>query len=625
MKSQSITRFLAGFQLAALALLLVGVASSWGVAATPTQTRAAKALNAQIRKAGSLYTQGKFDESAEVVKAVQGKMAELAKDADDDMINLLEPVRNRVIRAHALLELEGIELPAIVNIEKPKPPIPPGGGISFVKQIAPLLIKKCENCHINNARGEFSMVNFAALMKGSSAGVVIFPGDASGSRIIEMIDSGDMPRGGGKVTPAEFKTLKDWITQGAKYDGEDPQVGLKTLAPDAVGQAGPALTVAKSTGKETVSFAGDIAAVLATNCNGCHVNAQRVRGGLNMSNFQGLLKGGDSGPPLVPGKPVDSLLIQRIKGEGGEARMPMGRTPLSDEVIGKIEKWISEGATFDGPNPNQDVVRVAALARAQSSTHEELSAARAELAGKNWRLGMPGFEAQTAITTNFLLMGSMGEASLQEYGETAEKLAPRVTAMVGAPSDEALVKGRMTLFFFRQRYDYSEFGQMVEKREIPRGWRGHWRYDIVDAYGALIPPRADEYSLDSLISEQLAATYVASLSDTPQWFADGVGRVVASRIAAKDSRVTAWNSELPGILGSLARPDDFLNGKIPPESAALAGYSFVKFLMKDSKRTGALLDALRGGERFAEAFAEIYGGSPAQATEIWARTASRRR
>lgn len=625
MKSPSMTRFPAFFLVAGMALCLVGVNSSMVEAATAAQIRAAKTLNTQIRNAGTLFVQGKFEESAAVVKIVQTKLAELAKDADEEIIKLLEPVQNRVIRAHALLELEGIELPPIVPLEKPKPPAPAGDGVSFVKQIAPLLVAKCGNCHVNNARGEFSMANYAALMKGSKAGVVVFPGEATGSRIVEVIESGDMPRGGGKVAPDEFKMLQDWITQGAKFDGEDPLAGLRTLAPDAAGQDGPELTVTKSTGKETVSFSGDIAAVLIENCNGCHVNAQRVRGGLNMSNFQGLLKGGDSGPVLVPGKPADSLLVRRIKGEGGEARMPMGRTPLSDEVIAKIEKWISEGATFDARDPNQNIVRVAALAKAQSSTHDELSAARAELAEQNWRLGMPGFEAKSARTTNFLLLGNVGEASLQEYGEVAEKLAPRVAAMVGAPSDKALIKGRMTLYFFGQRYDYSEFGQMVEKRELPRDWRGHWKFDVVDAYGALIPPRADEYSLEGLISEQLAATYVASLSDAPQWYADGVGRVVASRVAAKDPRVTEWNSELPGVLASLAKPDEFLNGKLPPASASIAGYDFVKFLMKDSKRTAALLDALRDGESFAKAFSNVYGGSPAQVTQLWARTAGRRR
>ncbi len=624
MKSPSTLRFLISFLIVAIVVLTDG--SNAAQAATPAQVRAAKELNTQIRKAGSLFANGKYDDSAAIVKDVQAKVAELAKDADDALIKLLEPVQNRIIRAHALLELEGIELPKIMPLAPPQPPMPAGSsGVSFVKQVAPLLVSKCGNCHVNNARGEFSMVNFAALMKGSAAGVVVFPGDASGSRVIELIESGDMPRGGGKLKPDEFKLLQDWITQGAKFDGDDPQVGLTTLAPDAAGQTGPALTVSKSTGKETISFAGDIANVLATNCNGCHVNAQRVRGGLNMSNFQGLLKGGDSGPPLVPGKPADSLLIQRIKGEGGEAQMPMGRTPLSSEVIAKIEKWIREGATFDGPDPNQNVVRVAALAKAQSSTHEELSDARAELAEQNWRLGMPGFDAKTVKTTNFLLMGNLGEASLQEYGEAAETLAPRVGGMLGAPSDKALIKGRMTLFFFGQRYDYSEFGQMVEKRELPKEWRGHWNFDIVDAYGALIPPRADDYSLDGLISEQLAATYVASLSDTPTWYADGVGRVVASRIAPKDARVTEWSNDLPGVLGSLAKPDSFLSGKLPPKDAAIAGYSFVKFLMKDSKRTAALLDALRSGQKFDKAFSAVYGGSPAQATQAWARTASRRR
>ncbi len=628
MKSPLTSSRASGFLAIATACIWV-ITGSFAAAATPAQVRAAKELNIQIRKAGALYSNGKYEDSAAVVEAVQAKLGELAKEADAALMRLLEPTHNRVVRAHALLELEGIELPAIVPLEKAKPtPMPggtPAGGVSFVKQVAPLLVAKCGNCHVNNARGQFSMVNFTALMKGSSAGVVVFPGDASGSRLIEVIESGDMPRGGGKLTAAEFKTLQDWIVQGAKYDGDDPQVGLNTLAPDAAGGAGPMLAVTKSTGKETVSFAGDIAQILASNCNGCHVNAQRVRGGLNMSNFQGLLRGGDSGPVLAPGKPAASLLIQRIKGENGEPRMPMGRTPLADDVIAKIEKWVAEGATFDGPDPEQNVVRVAALAKAQASTHEELSEARAELADQNWRLGMPGFDANSVKTTNFLLVGSMGEAALQEYGEVAEQVAPRIASMVGAPSDKALIKGRMTLFFFAQRYDYSEFGQMVEKRELPKDWRGHWVYDIVDAYGAMIPPRTDEYSLESLLSEQLAATYVASLSDTPEWYADGVGRVVASRVAPKDERVVAWNNDISGVLASLAKPDSFLSGKLPPKDAAIAGYSYVRFLMKDSKRTAALLDALRAGEKFEKAFSAVYGGSPAQVTQIWARTARRRR
>ena len=111
----------------------------------------------------------------------------------------------------------------------------------------------------------------------------------------------------------------------------------------------------------------------------------------------------------------------------------------------------------------------------------------------------------------------------------------------------------------------------------------------------------------------------------PAWYADGIGRVVASRIAPKDPRVTDWNDAVPDVLATLAKPDDFLSGKLPPAAASIAGYSFVKFLMKDSKRTGILLNALRAGEQFDRAFAQTYGGSPAQVTQVWARTARRRR
>ena len=50
--------------------------------------------------------------------------------------------------------------------------------------------------------------------------------------------------------------------------------------------------------------------VLAKNCFSCHTNSKL--GGLDLSTRESLLKGGKSGPAIVPGKPADSLLIKRI-------------------------------------------------------------------------------------------------------------------------------------------------------------------------------------------------------------------------------------------------------------------------------------------------------------------------
>ena len=60
---------------------------------------------------------------------------------------------------------------------------------------------------------------------------------------------------------------------------------------------------------------------------------------------------------------------------------------------------------------------------------------------------------------------------------------------------------------------------MLEHREIPAESRGHWYYDIVDAYAAIVPPKNGEYALDVLLAQEIAAIYVANQGNVPHWFA----------------------------------------------------------------------------------------------------------
>ena len=77
------------------------------------------------------------------------------------------------------------------------------------------------------------MVSYASLIRGAGGLAVVMPGDGKGSRIYEVIESGDMPRGGGKVDSAELATLTRWIDQGAKFDGRDPNAQLTSLVGEA--------------------------------------------------------------------------------------------------------------------------------------------------------------------------------------------------------------------------------------------------------------------------------------------------------------------------------------------------------------------------------------------------------
>jgi len=608
-------------------LLLFATPKSSQAAPTFAQRREASALRTLAARVNNFHRAGKLRESAAALKELLARGEKLAEAAGRDAPALLGPIYKSVGAVHTDFQLRGLRLPPLKLADesapgdKPSTPgaAPAGDKLSFVKHVAPILVGKCGRCHVDDSKGRFSMATFAALMRGSEAGLVIRPGEASGSRLIQVIEEGDMPRGGGKITPAELKTLKTWIDQGARYDNPNRQANLASLAPAARPAAAPKVEVEQATGNETVSFSRELAPVLADKCMNCHGN-ERPRNRFSVASFARLLRGGDSGPPVLPGKPAESLLIKKFKGTGGGDRMPQRQPPLADDVIARFETWIKEGARFDGPDPDQDTTQVAALAKAKAATHEELSAERTKLAEKNWRLGMPGSESKQVETKNFFVIGNVDEAKLKEIGELAEAQAKKLAPILGAPTDKPLVKGRITLFVFDRPYSYSEFGQMVERRQTPRGVRGHWRYSIVDAYGAVIPPKTGGDELAPLIAQQIAGVYAASLGrDTPRWFAEGVARAATARLAPDDPRVKRWEERLGGVKASMAKADDFLTGKLPQEEADIASYGFVKFLMTTGSRFTKFLERLRAGGKFETTFVASFGGSPAQGAAYWAK------
>src|SRR5262245_43846496 len=63
--------------------------------------------------------------------------------------------------------------------------------------------------------------------------------------------------------------------------------------------------------------------VLVEHCYKCHSRqASKQRGGLLLDTRQSLRRGGDSGPPIVPGKPAESLLVQSLRHAKPDLKMP---------------------------------------------------------------------------------------------------------------------------------------------------------------------------------------------------------------------------------------------------------------------------------------------------------------
>lgn len=67
-------------------------------------------------------------------------------------------------------------------------------------------------------------------------------------------------------------------------------------------------------------FEKHVRPLLVEKCRSCH-GAEKAKGGLRLDSRAALLKGGDSGPAVAPGKSVESLLIQAVR-QSGELKMP---------------------------------------------------------------------------------------------------------------------------------------------------------------------------------------------------------------------------------------------------------------------------------------------------------------
>ena len=110
-----------------------------------------------------------------------------------------------------------------------------------------------------------------------------------------------------------------------------------------------AKTVASA--ERAVLFEQEIAPILEKACNECHAGKE-TRGELRLDSRTAALKGGFSGPGLVPHSAENSLIYQRITSSDPDLRMPNERKPLSETEIALIRSWIDSGA--DWPDPPAD-------------------------------------------------------------------------------------------------------------------------------------------------------------------------------------------------------------------------------------------------------------------------------
>lgn len=541
------------------------------------------------------------------------------------------------IRMAALMTLlpGGVEIGPAAAAEPPKPPAAAARpALTFTGQVAPILSRHCGGCHIANRKGGFQMASYTSLMKSG----VVQPGAGEASRLVEVILSGDMPRGGGKVSPADLGVLMKWIDAGAPFDGPDPAAPIDAIAlqaiasPAAVPPTKPVIAVKLKPGE--VSFAAEVAPVLLEHCAGCH-DADQPEANLSMVSLDRLLRGGRGGPPTVSGKGADSLLIKKLKGTGIEGqRMPLGKTPLAESVIATVEKWIDQGVKLDLLTPQAELDTVAAAGRSHRLAESELRKVRFEAGAGLWSRAIADETPGKVERGDVLVIGNLSASRLDELAAAAEAVDRRLREQITG-GDAPLIKGGIVVYGFAKGYDLSEFWRMVLADERPKGLMATAGVSGDVVYAAIVPPAQDttggkKSSGDTdatvetrvLLTEQMTTAALLGRG-VPAWFARGAGRSLAMKAEPKADLVREWRRGVPGALKERWSAADFFAGHGDPGAVAVVGGGFVDAIMPNASRLESLVRQLDADTPFDQAFVTVFRGTPQTVFESWSARVSR--
>ncbi len=136
--------------------------------------------------------------------------------------------------------------------------------------------------------------------------------------------------------------------------------------------AGASRAAAQPAGSDSAGlefFEKKVRPVLVEHCYKCHsAQAKKVKGGLLLDSREGLLRGGDTGPALVPGKPEQSRLIEAIGYKNVDLQMPP-KGKLPDPVIADLTRWVQTGAAWPNEKTSQSAAKDVLDIQARKQRH----------------------------------------------------------------------------------------------------------------------------------------------------------------------------------------------------------------------------------------------------------------
>lgn len=95
--------------------------------------------------------------------------------------------------------------------------------------------------------------------------------------------------------------------------------------------------------KDPVSYDKDIHPIFEKKCTVCH-SGRELKGKFDLGTYEGVVKGGQRGAAIVPGKANDSLMYKLMHREIKPFMPPRGEDPITPQELALVKLWIDQGA-----------------------------------------------------------------------------------------------------------------------------------------------------------------------------------------------------------------------------------------------------------------------------------------
>ncbi|WP_198001096.1 c-type cytochrome domain-containing protein [Gimesia fumaroli] len=593
---------------------------------TLEQRKELASIKKNLGKVAVLIRQKKYDEAKELTDTEEGKLNQLAQDA---MLTETDPV---LVSTKRVIALRRKVLEKVMG----------GGGgnkgaanqgVSFETQIAPILNDKCVNCHGGQrASANLKLDTFAGMRQGGRSGILLIRGNPNISLLArKLVAPGNqrMPRNGAALEPAQIQLIARWIAEGARFDGEketDP-IGASTKKKKAP------VKVVMATGDEKVSFMEDVAPWMLDFCMRCH-SGNNPASGFSVVTFEDILRGGDTGEVIVPGKPDDSRLWHLV-GLQDPIKMPQGQALLKRKYAQDLKTWITEGAKFDGKDakgalramvPTEDEKRMAELA---TLSPEKFADLRRETLEPTWKRAVSNEKAEMLETDDFMFYGNVSADRLKQISGWAQTQVDALRKLFNE-KQKPLWKGKLAVFVFKDRFGYSEFNQTIEDRRVDPAttWHSKVTPTYLDAY-LVLQDVGDEAAADSpglqtnLTAGLTNAAIQRGAGDVPMWASRGLGVLLAANGASNQNYFESLRQQALEATPKVTRPEELVaEGTFSPSETTAVGFTLVEFLVNTggAPKMGLLLKELKSGTTAQAAIQKVYGTNLRALATAYART-----